>query len=524
MATTVEEQASLVRKLKEDPNFGPSHADTKAAIVSLKALKLANAPAGPPAKQKFSLKVPKGTKDWSDKDMILREKIFNTITRVFKSHGGVTIDTPVFELREILAGKYGEDSKLIYDLKDQGGEICSLRYDLTVPFARWLAMNTNIEKIKRYHIAKVYRRDQPAMTKGRMREFYQCDFDVAGQYDSMVPDAEVLRILVEILNALEIKDFTIKLNHRKILDGIFEICGVPEDKIRTISSAVDKLDKSPWSEVRKEMIEEKQLEPAVADKIGEYVVLNGDETLLSKLQGDDKLSSNKRAAEGMSDMATLFTYLRALDVLPRIKFDLSLARGLDYYTGLIYEAVTPLSSGKVLQTNETKKQVDADADRSEDDSVGVGSIAAGGRYDNLVGMFTGKKTGIPCVGISIGVERVFSLLKARETAARNNETEVFVMAIGKTGLLEDRMRVCTELWAAGIKTEFLYKKKPNLRQQFDAAEKGGVPVGVILGEQEIQDGTVKIKPLGTGESNEGETVKRSEMVGKIRQLLTSLDG
>lgn len=507
-----------MRSLKEDPQYGPAHEDTKAAIAALLELKKANAPAQP-AKQKFSLKVPKGTKDWSDKDMILREHIFGTITRIFKAHGGVTIDTPVFELREILAGKYGEDSKLIYDLKDQGGEICSLRYDLTVPFARWLAMNTNVEKIKRFHIAKVYRRDQPAMTKGRMREFYQCDFDTAGQYDSMVPDAEILRILTETLTALEIRDFTIKLNHRKILDGIFEICGVPEDKIRTISSAVDKLDKTPWTEVRREMIEEKQLDPAVADKIGEYVVLNGDETLLAKLQADEALSKNKRAAEGMSDMATLFAYLKVMRVLPRIKFDLSLARGLDYYTGIIYEAVTPLSSGKVLQTNENKKQIDADADRSDDDSVGVGSIAAGGRYDNLVGMFTGKKTGVPCVGISIGVERVFSLLKARQTVTRNNETEVFVMAIGKTGLLEDRMGVCTELWDAGIKTEFLYKKKPNLRVQFEAAEKAGVPIGVILGEQEVQDGTVKIKLLGTGESNDGETVKRTDMVEKIQALL-----
>lgn len=149
----------------------------------------------------------------------------------------------VFELREVLTGKYGEDSKLIYDLADQGGEICSLRYDLTVPFARWLAMNPSIQSIKRYHIAKVYRRDQPAMTKGRMREFYQCDFDIAGVYDPMLPDAEILRITTEVLDGLNLGSYTIKINHRQILDGLFQICGVPTDKIRTISSAVDKLDK-----------------------------------------------------------------------------------------------------------------------------------------------------------------------------------------------------------------------------------------------------------------------------------------
>jgi histidyl-tRNA synthetase len=163
--------------------------------------------------------------------------------------GGLLVDTqyrPVFELKEILSGKYGEDSKLIYDLADQGGELCSLRYDLTVPFARWLAMNSSIQSIKRYHIAKVYRRDQPAMTKGRMREFYQCDFDIAGTYDPMLPDAEIIRITCEIFEGLGDvfkNNFTIKMNHRKILDGIFAVCGVPTDKIRTISSAVDKLDK-----------------------------------------------------------------------------------------------------------------------------------------------------------------------------------------------------------------------------------------------------------------------------------------
>ena len=152
--------------------------------------------------------------------------------------------SPVFELKEILAGKYGEDSKLIYDLADQGGEICSLRYDLTVPFARWLAMNSSIKHIKRYHIAKVYRRDQPAAKKGRMREFHQCDFDIAGEYDPMLPDAEILRITSEIFEALGWQGkYTIKINHRKILDGIFEVCGVPTEKLRTISSAVDKLDK-----------------------------------------------------------------------------------------------------------------------------------------------------------------------------------------------------------------------------------------------------------------------------------------
>lgn len=162
-----------------------------------------------------------------------------TISNLFKRHGGIPLDTPTFELREVLAGKYGEDAKLIYNIEDQGGELLSLRYDLTVPFARWLAMHSNVKQIKRYQIAKVYRRDQPAISRGRLREFYQCDFDIAGVYDAMIPDAEILHIIVEVFRALKL-GIVIKLNHRCILDGLFTVAGVCKDKIRPISSAVDK--------------------------------------------------------------------------------------------------------------------------------------------------------------------------------------------------------------------------------------------------------------------------------------------
>jgi histidyl-tRNA synthetase len=409
--------------------------------------------------------------------MVIRDKIFSTITDVFKRHGAVTIDTPVFELKEILSGKYGEDSKLIYDLADQGGEICSLRYDLTVPFARWLAMNRDVQNIKRYHIAKVYRRDQPAMTKGRMREFYQCDFDIAGVYDPMLPDAEIVRITTEVFEGLGWNGrYTIKLNHRKILDGIFEVCGVPTEKIRTISSAVDKLDKVPWEEVRKEMTEEKGLDGNVADKIGGYVVQKGQRDLLSKLQADPQLSANASMKVGMADMELLFEYLEAFNCLDNVSFDLSLARGLDYYTGLIYEVVTEGSAPLATTSTATaappkpskkpsggKAGADFDEDRSSDPSVGVGSVAAGGRYDDLVGMFSGKNK-IPCVGISFGVDRIFSITKARMAAdknselVRNNEVDVYVMAFGGkgfTGLVKERLAICATLWEAGIKVSLL---------------------------------------------------------------------
>ncbi|KAK9324270.1 hypothetical protein V1517DRAFT_318241 [Lipomyces orientalis] len=481
--------------------------------------------------QQFTLKTPKGTKDWADRDMVLRSRIFDTITSVFKRHGGVTIDTPVFELREILAGKYGEDSKLIYDLQDQGGELCSLRYDLTVPFARFLAMNPTIQQIKRYHLAKVYRRDQPAMTKGRMREFYQCDFDIAGQYESMIPDSEVLCIAAEGLTALGIEDFVIKLNHRKILDGIFAVCGVPLGEVRKISSAVDKLDKMPWEDVKKEMTEEKNLPVEAADKIGEYVKLKGGVDLLELLKQDDELMSNESAAAGIKDMEVLFSYIAAFGIEEKVSFDLSLARGLDYYTGIIYECVISASAPPSEKPTKDKSQKPTDMDEDVSEYVGVGSIAAGGRYDELVGMFSqSKKSSVmPCVGISFGVERIFSIIKAKEDMSkiRANETEVYVMAFGGgkewTGFLAERLKVSKQLWEGGISAEFLYKSKPKPRQQFDAADKIGAPVAVILGQEEYEQGKVKVKELGLGENaDEGKDVEIEKLVDHVRRLLLTL--
>jgi histidyl-tRNA synthetase len=334
-------------------------------------------------------KIAKGTRDYGSQEMMIRDQAFQAIRRVFKSHGAVEIDTPVFELKETLTGKYGEDSKLIYDLADQGGELLALRYDLTVPFARYLALNA-VGNIKRFHIGKVYRRDQPVLSKGRYREFYQCDFDIAGNYGRMVPDSECLVVAAEILGSLDIGDFQIKLNHRRLLDAILDLCGVPADKFRTICSAVDKLDKEPWTEVKREMVEDKGLDSSVADKIGKFVVRKGSPwELYYALMEEKAFGDHKGAMEAMEDLRILFTYLEAMDKLKFISFDLSLARGLDYYTGVIYEAV------------------------SMNGNTQVGSIGGGGRYDTLVSMFQDAGNVTPCVGVSVGIERVFTLMEQR---------------------------------------------------------------------------------------------------------------
>uniref|UniRef100_A0A8C6NY26 histidine--tRNA ligase n=1 Tax=Nothobranchius furzeri TaxID=105023 RepID=A0A8C6NY26_NOTFU len=359
-----------------------------------------------------------GTRDYNPKQMAIREKVFNTVVACFKRHGAETIDTPVFELKETLTGKYGEDSKLIYDLKDQGGELLSLRYDLTVPFARYLAMN-KITNIKRYHIAKVYRRDNPSMTRGRYREFYQCDFDIAGQYDAMIPDAECLKIVHEILSELELGDFRIKVNDRRILDGMFAACGVPDDKFRTICSTVDKLDKMSWEDVKNEMVNEKGLSEQAADLIGEFVSMQGGRDLAERLLQNPRLSQNKLACSGLSDVKLLFSYLELFQV----------------------------------------------TDKSSADKV------------------------------------------------RTTEVQVLVASAQKN-LLEERLKLVTDLWKAGIKAEVMYKKNPKLLSQLQHCEESGIPLVAILGEQELKDGVVKLRVVATREEVD---FSRADLIREIRR-------
>lgn len=494
----IQKQGILVRSLKAEKAPADKINEEVAKLLELKAQ------LGEDGPKKFVLKCPKGTRDYTPLQMMIKEKAFGIIVECFKRHGAETLDTPVFELKETLTGKYGEDSKLIYDLADQGGEQLSLRYDLTVPFARYLAMN-KITSMKRYHIAKVYRRDNPAMTKGRFREFYQCDFDIAGQFDPMLPDAECIKIAAEILSSLDIGQFVVKVNHRKLLDGMFAACGVPEDKFRTICSSVDKLDKTPWEEVRCEMVNEKGLTGEIADRIGEYVQLKGSKELLEKIEKDEKLSKNQWAKEAFEDMKLLFRYCELYGVLDKVLFDLSLARGLDYYTGIIYEAI-------LLEQ----------ASGADGEAVSVGSIAGGGRYDNLVGMFDTKDRKVPCVGISIGIERIFSIMEAKLLAkskkVRTTETEVFVASAQKK-LVEERLKLCRELWEANVKTEQSYKYNPKLLTQLQYCEESQIPLAIIVGDGELQKNVVKIRNVATREERE---VPRGEMIEAIKAELAKL--
>ncbi len=436
------------------------------------------------------VKTPKGTRDYGPEEMKIREEVLGKIVKVFKQHGAVAIETPVFELKEVLLGSYGEDEKLIFDLAEQGGESCALRYDLTVPFSRFVAMN-NVKQIKKYQIGRVYRRDQPHMKGGRYREFYQCDFDIAGgEYGAMIPDAECLCIMRSILASLDIGAFAIKVNHRGLLDGIFAVCGVPANLFVPICSAVDKLDKAAWPEVRAEMTL-KGLPEEAADRIWSFVSIRGSSAeVVAKLRADAALMANEHAVAAVADLEKLFSYLTALEADAQCILDLSLARGLSYYTGVIFEAVLT------------------------DSKVHVGSVGGGGRYDKLVGRFK-KKGDIPCVGFSVGVERLFTVMqeirKSQNTASRSN-TLALVCSI-ESGALLERMALAAELWEAGIAAELVLKDAPKIQAQLKFAETQQIPFAVIFGPDEWRDNTVKVKDMANSQQ---DVVPRAELAAYLR--------
>ncbi|KAH8740582.1 histidyl-tRNA synthetase [Cryptosporidium ryanae] len=454
-------------------------------------------------------KIPKGTQDVSPYKMSIKNLVFENIKNIYRVHGAVEIDTPVFELKETLLGKYGEDSKLIYDLKDQGGEQLSLRYDLTVPLARYIA-TSGLDHIKRFQIGKVYRRDEPQMSRGRFREFYQCDLDIVGKYDLMVADAEIINIATEVLSSFSnwIGKFIIKVNHRQLLNGILEISGVPSEKFKMICSSIDKLDKETWVNVKHEMINIKGLSTDSADKIGKIINMSGKPLdLINTIKANNDLISNCNIEKAISDLELLFKYTH--NCIDYLSFDLSLARGLDYYTGVIYEAV-------IVNDDESFKNA------SDSNYINVGTIAAGGRYDELIGMFSQKS--IPAVGFSVGVERIMSIIEKKlENSAKSPNkgsfTDFLICNIGDS-YIEYRFKVASLLWKNHISCEISYIGNGKLRKQLDFASNNNIPYCIIIGEDEFKKNTVQIKLIQNNNSNnEGNnTSKEIEFDGILNYI------
>jgi histidyl-tRNA synthetase len=334
-----------------------------------------------------------------------------------------------------------------------------------------------------------------------------------------VPDAKCVKIVSEALESLAFRkygvEYEVKVNHRALLDGVFAICGVSADRFRQICSAVDKLDKSPWDQVREEMLE-KGLSEEKADKLGRFVSndvfkrdLSAIEKLCRELATSETSAGHDQCEAGVAALRKLFEFVKLMHVpMENVKFDMSMARGLDYYTGVIFEVILK-RNGKVFE---------------------VGSVAGGGRYDNLVGMFSKKKNKqVPCVGISLGIERLITVLDELKKASQEeapSDLDVFVGAIDAGGFesLPHRMSVCAQLWDAGLRAEFWHKKKVSKpTEQFEHCEKERIPIMVYFGSSEWRNGDLRVRRMFHDQPKTADGfVVKEEVVCSNDNLLTEI--
>ncbi len=416
---------------------------------------------------KVTPRILQGFAELLPKEQILFNSIYDKIRSVYEKYGFLPIDTPTIELSEVLLAKAGgETEKQIYRFT-KGENDLSLRFDLTVPLARYASMHEPqlVFPFKRYQMSKVFRGERPQ--KGRFREFYQCDIDIIGADElPLVYDAEIPAVICDVFKTLNIGAFTIRLNNRKILGGFFSSIGLA-DKITDVLRIIDKLEKIGADGVRKELTEAGADEETIA-KILAFVEISGttDEILakLSALGIEDEVF-----AQGVYELSEVVRYMRAFKI-PEENFaiDLTIARGLDYYTGTVYETML----------NDYKK---------------LGSVCSGGRYENLTGYYTDKK--MPGIGISIGLTRLFSqLLDAGVISAENASlAKVLVIPMDKDAL-PFALSTAATFRSAGIATDvYLYEK--GMKQKMKYADRLGIPYAAIIGETEVQNGVVSLKNM-----------------------------
>ncbi|HET9746817.1 MAG TPA: histidine--tRNA ligase [Chitinophagaceae bacterium] len=444
--------------------------------------------------------LPQGTRDFGPDVVRKRNFILGTIKNVFELYGFQPLETPAMENLETLMGKYGDEGdKLIFKILNngldnpekekqirddfekvlQGKNVKgiterALKYDLTIPFARYVAMNHNqlTFPFKRYQIQPVWRADRPQ--KGRYREFYQCDADVVGS-NSLLNETELALIYSEVFVKLGIKNYELKINHRKILTALAELCGGPE-KMNDIAVAIDKLDKTGPEKVKEEL-NKKGLNKKQLDLIGSYLKIEGNnEQKIQSLRG--LLGSSPNGKKGIEELEFLHAELtthflsasnpRSRHNAPTLTIDPTLARGLNYYTGIIFEAKAPAE-------------------------IKIGSIGGGGRYDDLTGLF--GVPGVPGVGISFGVDRIYDVMEelALFPAEVHMGTQVLFFNLGEKES-KASFDLMQQLRSRTIRCE-LYHEPVKFDKQFKYAEKKNIPYVVIIGSQELKDNTCTIKNL-----------------------------
>ena len=429
--------------------------------------------------------IPKGTRDFSPAEMMRRTYIFETIKSVFRTYGFAPLETPAMENLSTLLGKYGDEGdKLLFKILNSGdyaaglddeqlrtaSKICEkgLRYDLTVPFARYIVQHQSeiVLPFKRYQIQPVWRADRPQ--KGRYREFYQCDVDVIGSR-SLINEVELIEIVERVFGKLGI-NVTLKMNNRKILYGIAEAIG-HADKMMDITVAIDKLEKIGIDNVRAEL-SERGLEQEAIDRMQPILELSGSNSeKLNKLR--DVISCSETGLKGIAEMEEIFGYVEALGLNLPIELDLSLARGLNYYTGAIFEV----------------KAMD----------YAIGSICGGGRYDDLTGIFGMPDTS--GVGISFGADRIYDVMTGLNLFPEEVDfsTKVLFVNLGEQERMA-AMRIMRTLRDSGVATE-IYPEPAKMKKQMEYANRRSIPYVVIIGSNELQNGQATVKNMRTGEQS-----------------------
>ncbi len=449
---------------------------------------------------KIKPRILRGTRDFLPQTMLLRQHVTGVIRTTFERFGFEPLETPAIELAETLEGKYGpEGDQLVYRFRDRGSRRVGLRYDLTVPLCRVVAMYPTLPKpFKRYQMQPVWRADKPR--KGRYREFWQCDCDIVGSA-SMLADAEIISLITTVLPALGLREFTVRLNNRKLLAGLAQYAGVPEADAPDIFRAIDKLDKIGRDGVMQELLTREVdgsrfataedageaetpgrgrrvpfLSEETATRLLDLVALRGPtDELLADLQGT--LGEIPLAATGITELTEIIGYLEALAAPAHCyQVDLSLARGLDYYTGPIFETeVGQLVNGRP-----------------------IGSVTGGGRYDELLGMFTSR--GQPATGTSFGIERLVDVLEelgGGDGSATRTITDVLV-TVFDSDHLGDSLALAASLRRAGINTELPLETR-RLGVQLRHANQRGIPWAVFLGPDEVAAGQATIRDMRSGD-------------------------
>jgi len=433
--------------------------------------------------------LPKGTRDFLPEPMLRRQYVMNTIKTIFEKYGYEPLETPSIETLEVLSGKCGDEGEqLIYKVLKRGTGIEkvgrdineftiskfsdlvdeALRYDLTVPLCRVVAMYQNEITIpfKRYQMQPVWRGDKPQ--KGRYREFYQCDADTVGTA-SMLADAETIALINEILTTLGFKKFKIRINNRKILSGIVEYSGVAVNRCNEVCIAIDKLEKIGIDGVKQEL-QERQIPQSAINKILPILEISGDAELILN-DVTSLLKSSEIGMEGINETNELISYISTLGVPQQnCVIDLYLARGLTYYTGPIYESVV--------------------------EEPNIGSLTGGGRYDELVGMFLGRN--IPATGTTIGLERIIDVMTELNMLPDSKTKTQVLVTIFNEDTKKASLEITNQLRSAGINTENFFDSG-GLKKQFKYADKKGIPFVVILGPDEILKDEISLKNMNSGE-------------------------